>query len=86
MRVCELCIFSGCGGDLYGSSGRITSPNYPSNYMSDLYCTWRIHGNANQYIQIYSAGPLQLEEDASCEDRGVGCCDYLRLNDLYLNR
>ena len=30
----------GCGGNLIGASGNITSPNYPNNYATSSECVW----------------------------------------------
>ncbi|XP_056391195.1 astacin-like metalloendopeptidase isoform X1 [Hyla sarda] len=36
---------NGCGGNLSGPEGVITSPNYPNNYPNNAYCHWNITTN-----------------------------------------
>ncbi|CRL00998.1 CLUMA_CG014207, isoform A [Clunio marinus] len=33
---------SACGGDISGENGVITSPGYPTKYLTRIYCEWRI--------------------------------------------
>ena len=42
----------GCGGNFTGSSGVITSPNYPSNYPPDVNCTYRIFVTEGRHIRL----------------------------------
>ena len=32
-----------CGGEVYGSSGTLQSPNWPEKYPSNTYCLWSIN-------------------------------------------
>ena len=41
-----------CGGDLSGSSGSFQSPNYPSNYVANLYCKWTITVPAGSTVSL----------------------------------
>ena len=41
-----------CGGVFSGSSGVITSPNYPQNYDSNHDCRWIIQANDGETIQV----------------------------------
>ncbi|XP_013889459.1 deleted in malignant brain tumors 1 protein [Austrofundulus limnaeus] len=42
---------AGCGGYLYSSSDSFSSPNYPSHYPNNAYCTWYIRPN-RQIIEL----------------------------------
>ncbi|KAH3840630.1 hypothetical protein DPMN_114083 [Dreissena polymorpha] len=46
------CIGAECGGDLTDPFGIITSPNFPSNYINGVRCTWVI--NAPESYRINS--------------------------------
>ena len=43
---------SGCGGDLTGESGNISSPNYPMSFPVFSDCVWRIKVPADRYISL----------------------------------
>ncbi|XP_077986149.1 uncharacterized protein LOC144440635 [Glandiceps talaboti] len=43
---------SGCSSTLRGRSGSFHSPNYPSNYVADLNCTFSIVAPENHNVQI----------------------------------
>ena len=42
----------GCGGELTGKSGTITSPEWPLPYPNDQNCTWKITCNDTVEIKI----------------------------------
>ncbi|XP_041372182.1 cubilin-like [Gigantopelta aegis] len=42
----------GCGGNLTGINGSLTSPGFPSNYSSVATCTWRITVPARRVISL----------------------------------
>ena len=42
----------GCGGELTGNSGTITSPEWPLPYPNDQNCTWKITCNDTVEIKI----------------------------------
>ena len=44
---------SSCGGYFSAATGRITSPNYPSNYDNDADCTYVIHTVYSSHVEIY---------------------------------
>lgn len=52
MRLTKYYFFSGCGGDLTGESGNITSPNYPMPFPVFSDCVWRIKVPADRYISL----------------------------------
>ncbi|XP_067908925.1 deleted in malignant brain tumors 1 protein-like isoform X2 [Heterodontus francisci] len=54
-----------CGGDLVGSSGSFTSPNYPEHYPDNQQCTWCIQVSHNQKIKLEFVD-LQIETSPSC--------------------
>ena len=58
---------------LRGSSGVITSPNYPSNYGNSHRCRWKITGNSGDRVRLVIHG-------ASLED----CCDSIQIQNGYL--
>ncbi|XP_030297881.1 deleted in malignant brain tumors 1 protein-like isoform X12 [Sparus aurata] len=60
-----------CGGYLFGS-GNFTSPNHPSFYPDNTYCTWRLRASSDQRIFL-AFTYLQLE--SCCE------CDYIKVYD-----
>ena len=41
-----------CGADQTGSSGSITSPNFPAPYSSNTSCVWNINAPIDTYIHI----------------------------------
>lgn len=43
----------GCGGDIVGINGSITSPNYPGNYTERHSCRWLITAPARRVITVY---------------------------------
>jgi len=50
--VLSICLFihASCGGDLNGTSGLITSTNYPSNYSILTICEWTLSVPENNVI------------------------------------
>ena len=52
-RRSRICLyFSGCGGDISGKSGFITSPNYPESFPAFSDCVWRITAPADRYMSF----------------------------------
>ena len=62
-----------CGGEFAASSGNITSPNYPDEYPTNVYCSWDITVPNNQ-IQLHLLF------------YGVVCPDRLRVSIIYYTR
>lgn len=58
---------------LRGSSGVITSPNYPSNYGNSHRCRWKITGNSGDRVRLVIHG-------ASLE----AGYDYIQIQNGYL--
>ncbi|MBN3278119.1 CSMD3 protein, partial [Polyodon spathula] len=50
-----------CGGTLRGSSGIISSPNFPSEYYNSADCTWTILADPGDTISIIFTD-FQMEE------------------------
>lgn len=44
--------FPGCGGQLYGTSGELMSPNYPKEYFHNSKCIWTITVPENKTVQL----------------------------------
>ncbi|XP_078582053.1 cubilin-like isoform X2 [Branchiostoma floridae x Branchiostoma japonicum] len=58
--------FSTCGGVLDGTSGTITSPNYPNNYDHNDFCTWLIRAPEGQTISI-TFTDFAMENHPNCD-------------------
>lgn len=67
----------GCGGYMYGTSGKISSPLYPSLYPNNQDCMYIIEIPTKQQVHL-SFNTFSLEPNPQCLDRG----DFLEvLND-----
>lgn len=54
------------GGILTSVQGKLTSPNYPEQYPTDVHITWKITlPSAHNMIEI-TIDDMQLEEDRNC--------------------
>uniref|UniRef100_A0A0B7BPM5 CUB domain-containing protein n=1 Tax=Arion vulgaris TaxID=1028688 RepID=A0A0B7BPM5_9EUPU len=58
-------IVDGCGGNIYGSSGVITSPNYPNHYPSQRECQWLITVDTGNMIEMTITN-FDLESSSNC--------------------
>lgn len=59
-----------CGGDLFvnETSGRIESPNYPSNYLPDRECVWRLSvPAANQVALQFQSFDIEAHTDCALD-------------------
>ncbi|XP_061173731.1 protein SpAN-like [Saccostrea echinata] len=54
-----------CGGELTGTSGVFTSPNYPGDYTSYAECTWVIKGPPGSRITL-TMEDFMVESDVTC--------------------
>lgn len=59
-----------CGGNLYGSTGRVMSPNYPAPYPTRNLCVW--------YIRVKPENRIVLTMKAFQTEEGD---DYVRVYD-----
>lgn len=46
------CIVSNCGSILHGPSGSFQSTNFPNNYLSDEYCTWKVQVPLGKKVRL----------------------------------
>ncbi|XP_070536661.1 cubilin-like [Ptychodera flava] len=58
-------IVDGCGGELTGPSGNITSPGYPGLYPRNTHCEWTITVPLGSSIQL-TINDVQLEGSVDC--------------------
>ncbi|GBP07541.1 Cubilin homolog [Eumeta japonica] len=65
---------SGCGGMLTGSSGSISSPNYPQPYGRNANCRYSVVVNPGSRVK-FSFSDLDLENTINCRD------DYVQIFD-----
>ncbi|XP_041458355.1 cubilin-like [Lytechinus variegatus] len=56
---------SGCGGIVSGTSGVITSPNFPNDYNHDDHCAWRIDAPVGETI-TYTFTSFDIETHPNC--------------------
>ena len=54
-----------CGGQIYSSTGIITSPNYPGNYPNNRECVWTIIADTGTLVQL-NVTNFSLESGTSC--------------------
>lgn len=65
---------TGCGGTLSGSTGSISSPNYPINYHENAECFYKIVTSHGSRLKIIFSD-LDLERSRDCSD------DYVEIYD-----
>ena len=61
-------IVLGCSEEIEGTSGVITSPEYPTEYLDNLACQWNITVPDIFRVKI-KFEDIQLEADPQCFDR-----------------
>ncbi|BFZ22426.1 hypothetical protein BsWGS_25465 [Bradybaena similaris] len=62
-------VINGCGGHLSGSTGTITSPNFPSPpSQANLECQWTITVNTGNSIEL-TVSNYDLQSVSECSDR-----------------
>lgn len=64
-----------CGGYFYNPEGEFTSPNYPDNYPSDMYCIWYFKFDWGTRLSV-SFAEFNLDPDCSK--------DYIQLSQGWL--
>ena len=62
----------GCGGIIEHHSGSVSSPNYPHEYISDLFCLWEFQPKPPLPHQGSS-----LDFDLEKQDVNGRCADYV---------
>ena len=67
----QINLYAACSGYHLHDSGRVTSPNYPSNYDNYLDCNWLVHAEDGHPVSI------DLNVD------GVESNDYLQVRGFY---
>lgn len=73
-NIHDLCFTATCGGRISGASGRISSPNYPSNYDANLDCEWTVQGPVGHYLKLsWTTVNMQYSENCTA--------DYLEIRD-----
>ncbi|XP_077347020.1 cubilin isoform X1 [Lithobates pipiens] len=55
-----------CGGDIDGSTGALSSPNYPNLYPHDRVCDWRIRVPEGRRVTL-TFHDLQLQDQQNCD-------------------
>uniref|UniRef100_A0A8C0I9G6 CUB and zona pellucida-like domain-containing protein 1 n=1 Tax=Bubo bubo TaxID=30461 RepID=A0A8C0I9G6_BUBBB len=68
-----------CGGQLTGSNGTLTSPNYPAPYPEFMYCVWHIQTAKNSKINLQFQD-FFLELDQNCRFDFTAVYDGLTTN------
>ena len=70
-------IFSAtCGGRFAGTSGTITSPNYPNSYDTNADCTWVVEGPAGHYL-TFTFTQFTTESAQNCTS-----ADYVEIREI----
>ncbi|XP_029554355.1 deleted in malignant brain tumors 1 protein isoform X4 [Salmo trutta] len=64
-----------CGGYLTASKGQFNSPNYPSNYPNNAYCTWNIQTTPGSQIVQLEFPYVNLEGDFNCRYDSISVYD-----------
>ncbi|XP_045577224.1 deleted in malignant brain tumors 1 protein isoform X2 [Salmo salar] len=64
-----------CGGYLTASKGQFNSPNYPSNYPNNAYCTWNIQTTPDSQIVQLEFPYVNLEGDFNCRYDSISVYD-----------
>ncbi|XP_019897556.2 cubilin [Esox lucius] len=64
----------GCGGQLYGDHGSVTSPNYPGTYANGTHCEWGIRAPSGRVVTVTFA-QISIDDPGDCQN------NYLKLYD-----
>lgn len=54
-----------CGGKIHSSTGKIHTPNWPSNYSSNLECTWILNTPPGTQMEL-QIEIFELEFTTNC--------------------
>ena len=65
-----------CGGRLSGTSGTITSPNYPQSYGTNVDCNWVVEGPAGHFL-TFTFTEFNTESAENCTT-----ADYIEIRDI----
>ncbi|KAL5015051.1 hypothetical protein ScPMuIL_009321 [Solemya velum] len=71
-----------CGGTVTADKGKITSPNYPSNYNAGDYCEWIIDNNQPTVIEV----EYDIEPSDGCAYDYLECAEESCRQRLALSR
>ena len=63
----------GCGREIFGSSGVLTSAGYPSNYRERAECIWIIKATDPTHQVQFTIHDMDIEDDPDCD------YDYLEI-------
>ncbi|XP_006894385.1 PREDICTED: cubilin-like [Elephantulus edwardii] len=74
-----------CGGDLQGSTGTFSSPNYPNPNSHSRICEWRITVPEGRQVTL-TFNNLRLETHPSCSNEHVTVYNGLRTNSPQLEK
>ncbi|CAH1775425.1 unnamed protein product [Owenia fusiformis] len=58
-------VMNGCGGDLTGPTGELSSPNYPNPYPNRRECLWKITVEIGMRVEL-SIDDFDLESHSEC--------------------
>ena len=67
---------SECGGDITGTEGGLSTPNFPSYYTANLTCTWNVRVTEGKRIQI---NVLDFESESPSVGQDCSTVDYLEV-------
>ena len=69
----------GCGGQLFGTRGAVTSQNYPANHNTTSDCSWELRVPQGQRLQLrFETFNIQSNERGGCEGNFLEIRDGLR--------
>ena len=69
----------GCGGQLFGTRGAVTSQNYPANHNSSSDCSWVVRVPQGQRLQLrFDTFNIHSNERGLCEGNYLEIIDGLR--------
>ena len=73
----------GCGGELFGTRGVVTSQNYPANINSTSDCSWVLRVPTGQNLQLrFTTFNIHSNERGVCDGNYLEIIDGLRSDNL----